>query len=91
MGNYTRANTEDCLFAIKGKPVRQSAAVRQFIEAPVREHSRKPDEGRDRLVDLMGDVPRIELFARTAAPGWDTWGNEVGKLDAGQMTMGVTP
>lgn len=87
MGNYTRANTEDCLFAIKGKPVRQSAAVRQFIEAPVREHSRKPDEARDRLVELMGDVPRIELFARTAFPGWDAWGNEVGKFDDGQQRI----
>ena len=37
-------------------------------------------EGRDvvigRIVRLMGDVPRIELFARSRAPGWDVWGNE---------------
>lgn len=77
MGNWTRANTEDCLFAVKGKPKRVSAGVRQFIEAPRREHSRKPDEARNRLVQLMGDVPRIELFARQACPGWDSWGNEL--------------
>ncbi len=77
MGNYTRANTEDCLFAIKGRPKRISASVRQFIEAPRRAHSQKPDEARDRLVELMGDVPRIELFARHKFPGWDVWGNEV--------------
>lgn len=77
MGNWTRANTEDCLFAVRGNPKRINAGVRQFIDAPVREHSRKPDEARERLVQLMGDVPRIELFARTATPGWHVWGNEV--------------
>lgn len=77
MGNYTRANTEDCLFAIKGRPKRVSASVRQFIEAEIREHSRKPDEARDGLVELMGDIPRIELFARQSFLGWDCWGNEI--------------
>lgn len=77
MGHYTRGNTEDCLFAIKGKPKRIDASVRQFIEAKIREHSRKPDEARDRLVQLYGDVPRIELFARQTFDGWDSWGNEV--------------
>ena len=42
----------------------------------VQQHSRKPAETRDRIVELMGDLPRIELFAREAAPGWDAWGNE---------------
>lgn len=77
MGNYTRANTEDCLFATRGRPVRVSASVRQFIDAPRRRHSEKPDEARQRLVQLVGDVPRIELFARCVTPGWDVWGNEV--------------
>lgn len=77
MGNWTRANTEDCLFAVRGKPKRISAAVPQLIHAPVREHSRKPDEARDRLVQLMGDVSRIELFARQKFDGWDAWGNEI--------------
>ena len=40
------------------------------------EHSRKPAEIRDRIVELCGDVPRIELFARQSADGWDRWGNE---------------
>ena len=77
MGSYTRGNAECCLFAIKGKPKRQSASVRQIIHAPNRKHSQKPDEARDRLVELMGDVPRVELFARQQHPGWDCWGNEV--------------
>ncbi len=77
MGHWTRANTEDCLFATRGSPKRIDAAVRQFIDAPVLRHSEKPAEARTRLVQLMGDVPRIELFARTKSPGWAAWGNEV--------------
>ena len=42
----------------------------------IEQHSKKPDETRDRIVRLMGDLPRIELFARSRAPGWDVWGNE---------------
>lgn len=78
MGNWTRCNTEDCLFAVRGKPLRKSASVRQFLEAPRSpKHSEKPEEARKRLEILMGDVPRVELFARTAPEGWSVWGNEV--------------
>jgi N6-adenosine-specific RNA methylase IME4 len=77
MGHYTRANTEDCLFAVKGKPIIKSHSVRQFIEAKIRAHSQKPDEIRGQLVQLCGDVPRVELFARQKFDGWDSWGNEV--------------
>ena len=82
MGNWTRANPECCLFAIRGKPKRVSASVRQLIYAQHRGHSVKPDEARTRLVDLMGDIPRVELFARQQTAGWDVWGNEVeGSID----------
>ena len=77
MGYWTRSNAEICLLATKGKPRRLSAAVHQVIVSPVEEHSRKPAEARDRIIQLAGDVPRIELFARQKAPGWDVWGNEV--------------
>ena len=43
----------------------------------IEQHSKKPDEVRDKIVRLMGDQPRIELFARQQTPGWDVWGNEV--------------
>ena len=76
MGHYTRANAEICLLATKGSPKRISKSVRQLIVSPVEEHSKKPDEVRDRVVQLFGDVPRIELFARQRADGWDAWGNE---------------
>lgn len=78
MGYYTRANNEICLLATKGKPLpRYSKAVKQVVLSKIREHSRKPDEVRDRIVELFGDIPRIELFARQHTDGWDCWGNEV--------------
>ena len=75
LGRWTRGNTEPCLIAIKGKPKRISAGVGQLVFSPLRRHSQKPAEVRDKIVELMGDLPRIELFAREAAPGWDVWGN----------------
>lgn len=77
MGYWTRANAELCLLATKGHPRRVSKTVRQIIDAPIERHSKKPDETRDRIVALLGDVPRIELFARQKTAGWDVWGNEV--------------
>lgn len=76
-GSWTRANAEVCLLATKGKPKRISASVRQVIISHLEEHSKKPDEVRDRIVQLIGDLPRIELFARQKNDGWDCWGNEV--------------
>ena len=77
MGNWTRANAELCLLATKGKPKRLSASVHSVIISPIGEHSEKPKEAMDRIVTLMGDKPRIELFARQKCDGWDCWGNEV--------------
>lgn len=77
LGTLTRANTEDCLFAARGRPRRISASVRSYIDAPIGRHSEKPAEARRRLVELMGDVPRIELFARRRHRGWRAWGNEL--------------
>ncbi len=77
MGYWTRCNPEQCLLATKGNPKRLSKAVRQLIISKRQEHSRKPDEIRKRIVELCGDLPRIELFARQRVEGWDCWGNEV--------------
>lgn len=77
MGYWTRANAELCLLATKGNPKRVSAGVHQVIISHIEEHSKKPQEARDRIERLMGEVPRIELFARQKPEGWDVWGNEV--------------
>lgn len=77
MGYWSRANVEMCLLATRGKIARINAGVRQLVVEPVREHSQKPDVVRDRIVQLMGDLPRLEMFARNKTPGWDCWGNEI--------------
>ena len=77
MGHWTRANAEICLFAVKGRPKRVSKSVRQIIDSPIEAHSKKPEEARDKILRLIGDIPRVELFARQTTPGWDVWGNEV--------------
>ena len=77
MGFWTRSNAEVCLLATKGRPKRQCAGIHQFVISHIEQHSKKPDEVRDKIVKLMGDLPRVELFARQQAPGWDVWGNEV--------------
>ena len=77
MGNWTRSNPEICLLAIKGKPKRMNASVHSIIDRPILSHSEKPPEVRDKIVQLCGDLPRIELFARDITSGWDVWGDEV--------------
>ena len=80
-GFWTRSNAEICLLARKGKPRRQSRSVHQLIISPVEAHSKKPDIVREKIVELMGDVPRIELFARERVPGWEAVGNEIDGRD----------
>lgn len=77
LGNWTRSNPEVCLLSVRGRPARVSSSVHSLIEAPVGRHSAKPKEARARIEALMGDVPRIELFARERVLGWDCWGDEV--------------
>ena len=77
LGYWTRANSEICLLATKGKPKRVSKSVHQVVIDKIREHSRKPDCVRDRIVELCGNLPRIELFARQKTKNWNVWGNEV--------------
>ena len=77
LGFWTRGNAEICLIATKGHPKRQAKNIHQLIISPIEEHSKKPEEARKKIVALMGDIPRIELFARKESPGWDIWGNEV--------------
>jgi len=80
LGYWTRANPEQCLLATRGKPKRRAKDVRRLVIDRRREHSRKPDEIPGWIVDLYGDRPRLEMFARTQRPGWDAWGNETEKF-----------
>lgn len=93
MGHYTRSNAELCLLGtskgIKTKEIIKSHSISSVVEtigenyvveSVRREHSRKPDEVRERIVELCGDLPRIELFAREEINGWDCWGNETDRF-----------
>jgi len=84
MGYWTRANSEPCLLATRGRPKRLAADVRQGIIAPRREHSRKP-EGIHARIERLVAGPYVELFARERRPGWDAWGNEVDKFSSAEV------
>lgn len=77
MGYWTRAGAECALIAVRGKPKAACRSIRQVRDEPVGEHSEKPAIFRDDIVKLCGDLPRLEMFARTAPAGWDVFGNEV--------------
>lgn len=89
LGFWTRSNSEVCLIGTKGNPKRVSKAVSQICDARVMAHSKKPDEIRKRIVELCGDVPRIELFARKTADGWDCLGDEIDGKDIRDALKGV--
>jgi len=82
LGYHTRSGSEQCWLALRGKGYRrQNRAVEQVVYAGVREHSRKPNEVAARIDRLVGDVPRIELFARTGRAGWTVWGNQLTRFN----------
>lgn len=78
LGRYTNSNSEIAVVARKGKGLpRIEKNVKQKIFAPIGKHSAKPQEQYERLERLYGDIPRIELFARSVNPppsGWDATG-----------------
>ncbi len=77
LGNWTRSNAEICLIATKGSIERKDASISQIIYEPIEEHSKKPDIIRDKIIQLVGELPRIELFARQKIDKWDSWGNQI--------------
>lgn len=77
LGHWTMGGVELCLLGVKGKPKRITNNIKQLVFEIRSNHSTKPEEVRRRIVKLMGNLPRIELFAREKTEGWDVWGNEV--------------
>ena len=75
LGHTTRKNAEFCLLARRGNAKRQALDVRELILAPVRQHSRKPEETIKRI-ERYTTGPYVELFARSERPGWFSWGAE---------------
>lgn len=77
-GAWTRANSEVCLIATKGSIVRMNASISQVLDDRIMEHSQKPIRVRKLITELVGGLPRIELFSRCAEhDGWFNWGNKI--------------
>lgn len=83
LGNYTRANAEICLLGTRGscQKMRKSRKVFSICDARLTRHSEKPPEIRDRIVELFGDIPRIEIFSRQKVDGWDCIGDGIDGKD----------
>lgn len=77
MGSYTKSNAELCLLGMRGHIKAADKTVPQILMHPRLGHSVKPPIIRDRIIQLFGDLPRVELFARIKPEGWDVFGNEV--------------
>lgn len=79
-GYILRNAGEPFILATRGAP-KTSRSVRSVVIAPVREHSRKPDEAFVSAERLMPESRRLELFSRQRRAGWSSWGDEVGKFE----------
>jgi len=77
VGYYTKSNSEIALLGIKGQMKPASNFISQVIVSERQQHSKKPDIVRKKIIELFGDLPKIELFARQKVDGWDAWGNEI--------------
>jgi N6-adenosine-specific RNA methylase IME4 len=77
-GHWFRQQHEEILLAIRGDMPPPPPHLRppSVLRAPRSEHSEKPDVLYEMIERMYPDLPRIELFARRARPGWDRWGNE---------------
>lgn len=89
LGFWTRSNSEVCLIGTRGRPKRFSKSVKQICDARIMEHSKKPNEIRKRIVELCGDLPRIELFAREISEGWVCLGDEIDGKDIRESILEV--
>lgn len=80
-GYVLRSCSEIFLIGKNGEPRTHARDVRNVLEAPRREHSRKPDEAYAMAEKLFGPGRRADLFSRETRPGWTSWGNESTKFN----------
>lgn len=81
MGHYVRASHEVCLICTRGSALPEVRNVRSIFEAPVREHSRKPEEFYAIVDAMYPNSPKVELFARTRRAGWTSHGDQSGMFE----------
>ena len=82
-GYWSRSRHEPLLIATRGRfPCPRPLFPVSIIEAPRREHSRKPDEVQDMVEARLPGRSMLEIFARQTRPGWAVWGNDTGRFPA---------
>ncbi|ATQ70276.1 MULTISPECIES: MT-A70 family methyltransferase [Methylosinus] len=80
-GYWWRAKHELLLLGVRGDVPAPAMGLQlpSAIEAPVAEHSAKPDVFAELIEIYFPSLPKIELNRRgPARKGWDAWGNEAG-------------
>lgn len=77
LGNYWRVATEFLLLGVRGSAPFADHGQPNWLAGGKGRHSEKPEAVR-RLIERVSPGPYLELFARREAPGWTTWGNELG-------------
>jgi N6-adenosine-specific RNA methylase IME4 len=80
LGDWLRGQTEHCLLAARGNPVRTLHNQTTALMAPLREHSRKPDEFYA-LVEALCPGSKVELFGRQQRDGRIVWGAEASRFE----------
>tara|TARA_R110002020_G_scaffold467027_4_gene690186 strand:+ start:4469 stop:5059 length:591 start_codon:yes stop_codon:yes gene_type:complete len=81
MGYHTRSGMEQCWLATRGRGYdRLTKGEAQVHLEGIREHSRKPEHFAEAVTRLTGNVPKLEMFARTKRSDWSVWGNQVDKF-----------
>lgn len=80
MGRIVRGAHETCVIAVRGKALPKTAVHRSLFDGAVRAHSQKPEEFYAIVEDAYPEAHKVELFARTVRPGWEQYGDELGKL-----------
>lgn len=79
-GRWLRSQSEFCIMAVRGKPTIDLTNQTTVLHAPMREHSRKPDEFYE-MVESLCVGHRLDFFSREKRDGWEQMGNEPDKFE----------
>lgn len=80
-GRWLRSQSEFCILSVRGKPPIDLTNQTTVLNAPMREHSRKPDEFFDMVEKYCLGADRVDWFAREGRPGWAVGGNDTERFN----------
>ena len=77
IGNYWRNSHEFLLTAIRGDAKRfNDRSLMSWLQCERGVHSAKPEQVRH-FIERASPGPFLEMFARSGAPNWTVWGNQI--------------